>query len=81
MSVGSRPFAIRPNDFPALYGISRTRVYELIASGELPARKVGRATLVLAEDVEKFLRSQPVGRDPAPASATAARKAVRKGGA
>ncbi|WP_408068481.1 helix-turn-helix domain-containing protein [Xanthobacter oligotrophicus] len=77
MSAASRPFAIRPNDFPALYGISRTRAFGLIASGALPARKVGRTTLVLSEDVEKFLRSRPIGLDPAPDAAIAARKAKR----
>ena len=73
------PFAVRPNDFPTIYGISRSRAFELIAKGALPARKVGRATLVLAEDVEKFLRSRPIGLDPAPEAACAARRAARKG--
>ncbi|MDI4655551.1 helix-turn-helix domain-containing protein [Xanthobacter autotrophicus] len=73
------PFAVRPNDFPSIYGISRSRAFELIAKGALPARKVGRTTLVLAEDVEKFLRSRPIGLDPAPEAAIAARKAKKVG--
>lgn len=40
--------------------LGRTRTYELINSGALPARKVGRRTLVLHEDLQAFLRNLPV---------------------
>jgi excisionase family DNA binding protein len=47
------------DELPNVTGLGRTRLYELINSGELPARKAGRRTLVLREDVEAFLRGLP----------------------
>jgi excisionase family DNA binding protein len=44
-------------------GIGRDKLYALIRSGELPARKLGRKTLVVASDLEAFLKSLPtIGR-------------------
>jgi excisionase family DNA binding protein len=40
-------------------GIGRTAIYELINTGQLPARKRGRRTLILAEDLERCLKSLP----------------------
>lgn len=53
------PFVYSLDDLPSLTGLGRTRLYELINSGDLPARKIGRRTLVLREDVEAFLRGLP----------------------
>jgi excisionase family DNA binding protein len=47
------------DDLTLVTGLGRTRLYELINSGKLPARKAGRRTLVLREDVDAFLRSLP----------------------
>lgn len=41
-------------------GIGRTRLYELLKSGELPARKLGKRTLILRADLEAFLTSLTV---------------------
>jgi excisionase family DNA binding protein len=44
-------------------GIGRDKLYTLIRSGELPARKVGRRTLIVASDLEAFLKALPtIGR-------------------
>ena len=40
-------------------GIGRTAIYELINSGQLPARKRGRRTLILTEDLQRCLQSLP----------------------
>jgi excisionase family DNA binding protein len=40
-------------------GIGRTAIYELINTGQLPARKRGRRTLILAEDLRRCLQSLP----------------------
>ena len=40
-------------------GLCRTTIYAAIKSGDLTARKYGRCTVVLAVDLEKFLRSLP----------------------
>jgi hypothetical protein len=39
--------------------VSRTRLFDLIRSGEVDARKVGRRTVVIAESLRAFLERQP----------------------
>lgn len=43
-----------------MYGLGRTKVYALLASGEIWGRKVGRRTLVDTETVEAWISRQPV---------------------
>ena len=40
-------------------GIGRDKLYGLIRSGTLPARKLGRRTLILQSDLDAFLRALP----------------------
>jgi excisionase family DNA binding protein len=40
-------------------GIGRTSLYAEIARGKLPVRKRGRRTLVLADDLKKWIGSLP----------------------
>ncbi len=40
-------------------GLSRTTIYAAIKSRDLIARKYGRVTIVLADDLEAFLRRLP----------------------
>jgi excisionase family DNA binding protein len=42
-----------------LVAIGRTKFYELVASGEIPIRKVGKKTLVAAADLEKWTKLLP----------------------
>jgi excisionase family DNA binding protein len=42
-------------------GITRTRFYELFKEGVITPRKSGRRTLVLAEDLETYVKSLPTG--------------------
>ena len=37
-----------------LAAIGRTKFYELVASGEIPIRKVGKKTLVAAADLKRW---------------------------
>ncbi len=37
----------------------RTTLYDAIAEGVLPAKKLGRRTLILAKDLEKWLEDLP----------------------
>ncbi|MCS3498670.1 excisionase family DNA binding protein [Bradyrhizobium japonicum] len=43
----------------AVAGIGRTKVYEAIATGSLKARKCGKRTLILRDDLRQFLASLP----------------------
>ncbi|MEA2969556.1 MAG: Helix-turn-helix domain, partial [Alphaproteobacteria bacterium] len=40
-------------------GLARDSVYKLINSGQLPAKKIGRRTVIVAADLEKFLKDLP----------------------
>ena len=40
-----------------LTGLGRTKLYEAINKGLLPAKKYGRRTIILKPDLEKFLDS------------------------
>lgn len=41
-------------------GVGQTKIYEAINQGLLPARKYGRRTLILASDLEAFLKNLEV---------------------
>jgi excisionase family DNA binding protein len=40
-------------------GLGRDSIYKAINTKQLPARKVGRRTIVLATDLQRFLESLP----------------------
>jgi len=42
-----------------LAAIGRTKFYELIGSGEIPVRKVGKRTLVAAADLKQWVERIP----------------------
>lgn len=46
-------------DFCKAHGISKTRVYDLLASGELEAVKAGRRSLITGESQRRWLASLP----------------------
>lgn len=43
----------------AIAGIGRTKIYQAISEGNLKARKCGKRTLVLRDDLRNFLASLP----------------------
>jgi len=43
----------------AVAGLGRTKIYEAISDGRLRARKCGKRTLVLRDDLRDFLASLP----------------------
>lgn len=45
--------------FCEAFGLSRSKTYQLIQSGQIAALKVGRRTLILREAVEAWLASLP----------------------
>ena len=42
-----------------LTATGRTKIYELIAAGEIPARKVGKKTVVAATDLRRWAEQLP----------------------
>ena len=46
----------------AVAGIGRTKIYQAISDGNLKARKWGKRTLVLRQDLRAFLNSLPSAR-------------------
>lgn len=43
-------------------GIGRTALYEANSSGQLPFRKHGKRTLILADDLDTFLSDLPLSK-------------------
>jgi len=60
-------FAMSPEQAAEAAGLGRTLIFEMIRVGNLKARKCGRRTVILADDLKRFLDSLPaVDRRAAP---------------
>lgn len=55
-AVFSRPLTVRIREACRLTGIGRSKLYELIAGGEIEVVKVGAITLVPVSSLTSFLR-------------------------
>ena len=49
------PISVRVAEATRMTGLCRSTIYELIASGDIEAAKVGRATLILVDSIRRFL--------------------------
>jgi excisionase family DNA binding protein len=49
------PISVRIPDAVRMTGMSRSRIYLLIASGELKTAKVGRCTLILVSALREYI--------------------------
>ena len=58
MTEPIQPLAVPPAKGAELTGLSRTKFYEILGK-EIPLRKVGRRSLVLVADIERWLSSLP----------------------
>jgi len=54
-SALSRPMTVRVREACRLTGIGRSKLYELIGSGDIPTIKVGSITLIPVAALERFL--------------------------
>lgn len=54
-----QPIAIGIKEAASIIGVSRAKMYQLLGSGALPARKVGNRTLILKSDLQNFIESAP----------------------
>lgn len=55
----AEPLAYRVKEAARLMGMGKSKLFELIKGGQLPARKVGGATLILRADLVAFLDRAP----------------------
>jgi len=54
----SEPISVRIPEAVRITGLSKSKIYQLIASGDIEAAKVGRATVVFVDSLRTFLRSR-----------------------
>jgi excisionase family DNA binding protein len=54
------PAAYRPAAAAQYIGVSRSRLYELIQTGHIEARKIDSATVVLRAELDRYLSGLPV---------------------
>jgi len=55
----ARQRAFSVQEFSAVYGLGRTKVYEELKSGRLRGRKIGKRTIIAEVDAEAWLRRLP----------------------
>jgi excisionase family DNA binding protein len=56
------PISVRIPEAVHLTGLSRSRIYELMKSGDIEFAKVGSSTLILVESLRGFIRSRRSSR-------------------
>lgn len=59
MNTPHEKFGFTVEEAAAAAGMGRTKVFEAIRLGKLKARKSGRRTIVLADDLRAYLASLP----------------------
>lgn len=53
------PIALQIPDAVKVSGLGRSSIYKAIQEGKLPTRKAGKRTLILADDLRKFIDALP----------------------
>ncbi|MFN3699972.1 MAG: helix-turn-helix transcriptional regulator [Alphaproteobacteria bacterium] len=53
------PLSLSIEEVLTATGLGRTKLYQLISSGKLKARKIGKRTIILQEDLQAFLANLP----------------------
>ncbi|NJS13651.1 MAG: helix-turn-helix domain-containing protein [Sphingopyxis sp.] len=56
------PISVRMPDAVRLTGLSRSKMYQLIAAGDIETAKVGRSTVILVQSLREFIQSKRVSR-------------------
>lgn len=52
------PISVRIPEAGRLTGLSRSRLYELMKSGDIEFAKVGSSTLILVDSLRRFIESR-----------------------
>jgi hypothetical protein len=60
---GMEPISVKVPEAVRLSGLSRSRLYELMRSGEVEFAKVGSSTLILVDSLRRFIGSRRSGQD------------------
>jgi excisionase family DNA binding protein len=50
------PICVKINDAARMIGIGRTKLYELISTGEVETVKIGKATRITTASLHEFVR-------------------------
>ena len=59
MNLASTRMALSIDEAAQQANICRDKIYEAIRTGELEAKKVGRRTLVMADELRRYLDALP----------------------
>lgn len=56
--LSAEPICIRVNDAARMIGVGRTKLYELIAAGEVETVKLGKGTRITTASLHDLIRRQ-----------------------
>lgn len=59
---GEQPWLCRPEVAARLIDVSRSKIFEMLASGELPSLKIGRSRRVPIEALRRWVEEHTGGR-------------------
>jgi excisionase family DNA binding protein len=54
------PLLVSIPEAAELLGIKRTKMFELLAAGEIPTRRIGTRSLIAITDLEDFVQRLPL---------------------
>jgi len=74
MTRDDQPIAFSVRQFCTMHAIGRTTFYEQVKCGRLSIRKLGKRTLVLREEAERWLEALPCPTPPRPRRANDLRR-------
>lgn len=64
-SAEHEPISVKVPEAVRLTGLSRSRIYELMKSGDIAFAKVGSSTLILVESLRQFIHCRRAVKDEA----------------
>jgi len=64
MDISDRIISAPISEFCALSGLGRTKVYEMLDSGELTSIKIGKRRLILIDSFRKLIERQRATHSP-----------------
>ena len=68
--ISEQPLLYRATEVAKMLGLGRSTVFAMMASGQLPTVRIGRAVRIPRAGLERWLREQTGDPDPDPGTAT-----------